>query len=86
MRSLEAAGIRQNLPSGWMSGLRNALAVTVGSEAEVHFKAAGFVGRFRWALQASDPAYRVAAWLAILSVVLGMVGVGLGVVSIVVSR
>ena len=62
--------------------LRNLLHLSDGCEVDFHFKKAGFWGQFRWAWSASDPAYRVAARLALLSVVLGAIGLVLGLFSL----
>ena len=62
--------------------LRNLLHLRDGAEVDFQFKSAGFWGQFRWAWSASDPAYRVAARLALLSVVLGAVGLLLGLFSL----
>lgn len=62
--------------------LRNLLHLSDGAEVDFQFKPVGFWGQFRWAWSASDPAYRVAARLALLSVVLGAVGLLLGLFSL----
>ena len=62
--------------------LRNLLHLNDGDEVDFQFTTAGFWGQFRWAWSASDPAYRVAARLALLSVVLGAVGLVLGLFSL----
>lgn len=63
--------------------LRDALCVKAGDYADVSLKAAGWWGQFRWAWGASDPAYRVAARMALLSVGLGFLGLILGILSLV---
>ncbi|MBI5886728.1 MAG: hypothetical protein HZB85_09155 [Deltaproteobacteria bacterium] len=50
-----------------------------GEEVRFDFKKVGLCGEFMWAWDASDPAYRVAARLALLSVILGLLGLMLGV-------
>lgn len=62
--------------------LRNLLHLSDGAEVDFQFNPAGFWGQFQWAWSASDPAYRVAARLALLSVVLGAVGLLLGLFSL----
>jgi len=62
--------------------MRNRLGIKVGEEVDVSFRVAGLWGQFRWAWNASDPAYRVAARLGLLSVVLGLLGLLLGLVSL----
>jgi hypothetical protein len=65
--------------------LRNLLRVSVGDKIDVAVSKVGLYGQFRWAWSASDPAYRVAARLALLSVVLGLLGAALGLVSVVLA-
>ncbi|MFH1702832.1 MAG: hypothetical protein ABIB41_05295 [Nitrospirota bacterium] len=62
--------------------LRNCLSLKKGDEVEVRFETAGFWGQFRWAWNASDPAYRVAARMGLLSVALGLLGLVLGLLSL----
>ena len=66
--------------------LRNLLSITKGAEVEVQFALAGLWGEFLWAWKASDPAYRVAAKMALLSVALGLMGLLIGGLSFVGSR
>lgn len=65
--------------------LRNVLCLVEGDEVEVSLKTVGHRGQFWWAWNASDPAYRVAARLSLLSVVLGFIGLLLGGISLYVS-
>lgn len=62
--------------------LRNILHLREGEDVEVRFKTVYLWGQFRWAWIASDPAYRVAARLALLSVILGLIGLLLGGLSL----
>ena len=62
--------------------LRNALGVKVGQDVDVQLDQVGIWGQFFWAWGASDPAYRVAARLGLLSVVLGFLGFVLGLLSL----
>jgi len=62
--------------------LRNFLKTTKGAEVEVQFAQAGRCGEFLWAWYASDPAYRVAARMASLSVALGALGLLIGILSL----
>ena len=62
--------------------LRNLLHLSEGDEVEIQFKTMGFWGQFQWAWNASDPAYRVAARLGLLSVILGALGLVLGLISL----
>ncbi len=61
---------------------RNGLGVLLGDKTEFGIDAVSLLGELCWAWRASDPAYRVAARLAILSVVLGGIGLALGILSI----
>lgn len=58
---------------------RRALGLTAGKEAEFRFRQVSWPGQFLWAWRATDPAYRIAARLGLLSVLLGIVGFALGV-------
>lgn len=64
---------------------RNKLQVSVGQEKEFQFEPQGLWGQLWWAWDATDIAYRVAARLAVLSVVLGGLGLIIGIISLVVS-
>lgn len=61
---------------------RKVLGLTVGREAEFRFREVSWLGQFLWAWRATDPAYKIAARLGLLSVVLGVIGLALGVGSI----
>lgn len=58
---------------------RNRLAIRPGQDAEFDLRSARVFDDFVWAWQASDPAYRINARLASLSVALGLLGLGLGI-------
>jgi len=58
--------------------IRNVLEIKVGEEADLIFKKTFLLGKLHWAAIASDPAYRIAVWLGIVSVLLGIIGLGLG--------
>ena len=62
--------------------LRNILGVSVGDDVVGDLDRVGPYGQFRWAWCASDPAYRVAARLGLLSVLLGLLGLVLGSLSV----
>jgi hypothetical protein len=64
---------------------RATLGVTVRDNLAFVFRKAGPWGTFKWAWQASDPAYRIATRLGILSVCLGLLGLALGVIGLVIS-
>jgi hypothetical protein len=59
---------------------RNLLNVNLGEEAEFQLKKVRLWGQLRWAWDSADAAYRVAARLAVLSVVLGLLGLGVAVI------
>jgi len=61
---------------------RNRLGIAAGQQAEFEFHPVGLWAQTCWAWNASDPAYRVAARLAVLSGGLGLLGLLLGVWSI----
>jgi hypothetical protein len=62
---------------------RELLGVQPGETCEFRIRKCGPWGEFRWAWRASDPAYRVAARLAVLSVGLGLLGLVLGFLGVV---
>jgi len=61
---------------------RTALRVTVGEQATFHFRQVSWMGQFLWAWRATDPAYRIAARVGLLSVILGIVGLVLGAIGL----
>jgi len=61
---------------------RNCLGVSAGHQAEFTVERAGLIGQFRWAWNAAEPSYRVAARLAVVSVILGLIGLLLGGLSV----
>lgn len=65
--------------------LRDRLGVRNGEEREFDISRANSMEQFLWAWSATEPGYRVSARLAVLSVVLGGIGLVLGVVSICLS-
>lgn len=69
--------------AAWMDErTRNRLGLSVDTEVDLDLEAVRLWGQGRWAWSSSDPAYRVSARLAVLSVVLGLLGFVLGVVSV----
>lgn len=60
---------------------RRALGLSPESEAEFRFREVSWWGQFLWAWRATDPAYRIAARLGLLSVLLGVIGLALGATS-----
>jgi hypothetical protein len=61
---------------------RNELGLNLGDTADFSFSKVRLWGELRWAWQASDPAYRVSARLGVLSLVLGLIGLFLGILSL----
>lgn len=58
---------------------RNVLGVNVGQVVDLQVSPLGWWGQLLWAWNASEPAYRIAARLAVLSVLISVVGLVLGV-------
>ena len=61
---------------------RERLGVKLGQEAEFTFKLGGIVDEWRWAWTTTDAMPRIAARLAVLSVILGGLGLLLGLISL----
>jgi hypothetical protein len=61
---------------------RQALGIEEGREAEFAFRKVGWPGQFLWAWRAADPAYRIAARLGLLSVILGLAGLAIAVMTL----
>ena len=61
---------------------REALALEIGQEYEFKIRPAGVIGQMRWACAVVDPAGRIAAVLGVWSMVLSVVGVVLGIWSV----
>ena len=49
---------------------------------DFRLRAVGWIGQCRWAWHASDPAYRIAGRLGVVSVALGFIGLTLGLFSL----
>lgn len=62
--------------------LRRVIGVKSGDEIEIVLKRAGFFEEVVWCWQATNPTYRISARLAVLSVLLGLIGLVLGVISL----
>ena len=54
---------------------RNELGVVPNQEYYFEIDTVKAYGKLRWALNSSDPALRIAAWLAVIAVVLGVFSV-----------
>jgi hypothetical protein len=61
---------------------REALEVKVGSKYDFQINRVGLWGQLRWACSVSDPGARIAAWLGVLSLLLGLLGLAIGIWSI----
>jgi hypothetical protein len=69
-----------NEASVWMDErTRQALGASVGEELLLRLEPRVWFGTWRWAMGSSDIAYRISAQLALLSVLLGVVGLLLGI-------
>lgn len=55
--------------------LRMMLGLQPDQTIRIEVKKCGWFGTFRWYLSARDPQVRVSAWLAIISVALGLFGI-----------
>lgn len=62
---------------------RDNLGIEINEQCLFKIAKAGFWGQLRWSWGTSDPAYRVAARLALISLGLGVLGLVLGVLSFV---
>jgi len=62
---------------------RRSLDITTGKRYEFTLHRAGLWGELCWAWGATDVAYRVIARMAVLSVLLGLIALGLGVCAVV---
>lgn len=72
--------------TAWMDErTRNRLGLSAGTPADLTIKTVGIWGQACWAWSSSDPAYRVSARLAVLSVALGLLGLVLGILSVYLS-
>jgi hypothetical protein len=54
----------------------------VGTSYEIELRPVGWFGYWRWAWNAADPAYRVPAQISMISLILGIIGLFLGVLSL----
>ena len=61
---------------------RNLLGLFVGEEVEFKLESVGFIGQICWGWRASDVAYRIVTRLAVTSVILGIIGLFLGILSL----
>lgn len=62
--------------------LRERLGVEDGKDYHIKLAQAGFLGSLRWGWSATDPAYRIAAQQSIISLILGVIGLFLGLLSL----
>ena len=61
---------------------RDVLGVKVSTNYDFKFKEVRLWGQFLWAWRASDPIYRIAAQLGLISVILGIAGLLLGLIGV----
>jgi hypothetical protein len=59
--------------------IREALGADKGAEFEFTIQKVGWFGTVRWLLETQDPAVHVPAWLALISVCLGVFGVAIAI-------
>nr|WP_321461175.1 hypothetical protein [uncultured Cohaesibacter sp.] len=62
--------------------IRDALCVEKDGFLEFTIQKVGWVGKICWLLTTLDPAVRIPAWLALLSICLGVLGVALSLFSL----
>jgi hypothetical protein len=67
------------------SPTRNQLGVAVGEAYEFQVRPVKWLGYWRWAWGAADPAYRVPAQISLISLVLGVIGLVLGLLPFILS-
>ena len=61
---------------------RARLGVKLNCTYEFGLRPASWTEKLKWALDASDPALRVATWIAVLSAILGAIGFFMSVIQI----
>lgn len=64
---------------------RNDLALEINQTADFKIDEVRWIGQFLWAWRASNPAYRIAARVGLISVLLGLVGLLLGIAGILIA-
>jgi hypothetical protein len=60
---------------------RNRLGISVDEDVEIDINVIGIIGEFQWAYRASEPAYRIAGKMGLLSLTLGILGLLLSLFS-----
>jgi hypothetical protein len=60
------------------SPTRHEFDIEVGSSHEVELRPVKWLGYWKWAWQAADPAYRIPAQISLVSLILGIIGLLLG--------
>jgi hypothetical protein len=58
--------------------VREKLGVEIGESHVFKVRRLTRLGQFVWFLRASDPAVRLPAWLSVISLILGVIALGLG--------
>ena len=61
------------------------LKVECGQDYDFQIRRTSWVGHIFWSARASDPAYRIPAKIALVSLILGVVGIALGILSVLLS-
>lgn len=61
--------------------IREALGANKDADLEFRIQKTGWFGKVRWLLETHDPAVHVPAWLAVISVCLGVFGVAIAICS-----
>jgi hypothetical protein len=79
-----ARGAPKNDRTGiWLSdAMRSRLGVKEGMTADFEIKKARWYQEFAWLWYATDPANRTAGRLGVISFALGLIGLGLGLISL----
>jgi hypothetical protein len=80
-------GLEEQLNGGIMFDdiTRQAFKVQEGMRYDVQIEPVGFMRQIIWACTVADAGPRIAAWLAVISVGLGLVGLTLGIIGLIIS-
>lgn len=65
--------------------LREALGVAKGDELDFSISKVGLPGKMGWYVSSIDPAIHIPAWIAVIGLVLAILGIGVGILSIMCS-
>jgi hypothetical protein len=61
---------------------RNRLGIGEQASHNFSFQKVGPLGAIKWACSAADPGARIAAWIGLWSLVLGIAGIAIGIVAL----